>query len=60
MPRHDYKCDCGYEIEEITKFGDPTPECPKCHKATKLIFKQAPVIHFDPITDQFLRDDGVI
>ena len=31
MPIYEYKCrSCGHSFEELV-FGDPLPECPKCH-----------------------------
>lgn len=39
MPIYEWSClSCEHQFENMQKMADPTPECPKCHKAVKKLF----------------------
>lgn len=36
MPLYEYRCgSCEHEFEELAKFNDPPPPCPKCGKGSE-------------------------
>lgn len=44
MPLYDFKCECGYQAELMTKIEE-TPKCPKCKKDMRKMFIGRPQNH---------------
>jgi putative FmdB family regulatory protein len=50
VPIHEYHCEeCGYEFDQVRKYGDPVQEwpCSKCGKVAQKIWRNGPEVRED-------------